>query len=213
MQSIVRVGENGYRFALHFLDEEGSVGFLRVRIEFWLPWCAGGFEFLSSKDRIDRFVKEIGKEVVYLSDEGNLEIKSKLKSNGLLEFSILEANFFAAQTIHPLSRTSISTAATCLQNSSEVRSSQIPASNSKIMGLTTATIRSINGSGSLSRGHFKDRDPPLQFDRDQSVWHRGKLLSYWCLGCRGNPSSVTRFFSFCDQPSWPRYQVLSLSRG
>jgi hypothetical protein len=89
MQSIVSVGENGYRFALHFLDEEGSVGFLRVRFEFGPPWCAGGFEFLSSKERIDLFVKEIGKEVVYLSDEGNLEIKCKPKSNGLLEISVL----------------------------------------------------------------------------------------------------------------------------
>ncbi len=94
-KAIVGIGENGYRFALSALEED-SFGYVSVRFAFNLPWCSGGFEFQSSKEALVRFVQQIDNsrnctdgEIVYLSHEGNLEVKVRPRKSGQLDLVVL----------------------------------------------------------------------------------------------------------------------------
>jgi len=94
-KSIVAIGENGYRFAMNALKED-AFGYVFVRFAFNLPWCSGGYELQSSKEALDRFIQQIDsahscqdEEIVYLSHEGNLEVKVRPRKTGQLEIVVL----------------------------------------------------------------------------------------------------------------------------
>jgi hypothetical protein len=93
--AIVAIGENGYRFALIALEED-AFGYVLVKFAFNLPWCSGGFELQSSKEALDRFVQQINnsqndtdEEIIFLSHEGNLEVKVRPRKSGQLDIVVL----------------------------------------------------------------------------------------------------------------------------